>query len=315
MSLSIHQLNQEEGVLTMENNISIASSAMLVEMSISTWTARKLDKKVSAEVDVSKGTKTNAGNYNKNLLAGTGFLDTIIKYAANARAWHISQTLPWSDNGLRLLPVSNFINYKKQLTVLEDNYMALVDKFILAYPNLVSAAAFQLGDLFNRDEYPDVDKIASRFKFNVNFMPVPTGGDFRIDIEDYIKSEVMQSCNLAYEERLNNAMRHAWDRLHECLVRMSDRLAVDEVNEDDNDGMSGTKAKPRVFRNTLVENAVELVDMLKHFNLTNDPTLEQARLDLHNAIMHQDADSLRDNLHAREQVKHKVDAILSKFNF
>ena len=140
----------------MENTISIASSAMLVEMSISTWTARKLDKKVSAEVDASKGTKTQAGNYNKNLLAGTGFLDTIVKYAANARSWHISQTLPWSDNGLRLLPTSNFMNYTKQRNLLEENYMALVDKFLIAYPNLVSAAAFQLGDLFDRDEYPSV---------------------------------------------------------------------------------------------------------------------------------------------------------------
>ena len=298
-----------------ENNISIASSAMLVEMSISTWTARKLDKKVSAEVDVSKGTKTNAGNYNKNLLAGTGFLDTIIKYAANARAWHISQTLPWSDNGLRLLPVSNFINYKKQLTVLEENYMALVGKFLVAYPNLVSAAAFQLGELFNRDEYPDADKIATRFKFNVNFMPVPTSGDFRIDIGEEAKNEIMQSCSNVYDERLNTAMRHAWDRLHDCLLRMSDRLDVDLVDSDTDDGGTGRKFKPRVFRDTLVENAVELVDMLKHFNLTNDTTLEQARLDLHNAIMHHDADSLRDSIHAREEVKRKVDSILNKFNF
>ena len=92
-----------------ENTMSIASSAMLVEMSISTWTARKLDKKVSTQVDFDKNMKTRAGNYNKNLLAGTGFLDTITKYAATARAWHLSQTLPWSDNGLRLLPMSNFL--------------------------------------------------------------------------------------------------------------------------------------------------------------------------------------------------------------
>ena len=114
----------------MNNTISIASSAMLVELSISGWTARKLDKKVSAEIDVAKGTQTQAGNYNKNLLAGTGFLDSITKYAANARAWHISQTLPWSDSGVRLLPVSNFIAYKEQLNKLEDNYTALVGKFV-----------------------------------------------------------------------------------------------------------------------------------------------------------------------------------------
>jgi len=285
------------------NSISIASSAMLVELSISSWTARKLDKKVSAEVDSAKGAKTNAGNYNKNLLAGTGFLDTITKYAANARAWHISQTLPWSDNGLRLLPVSNFITYKEQLNTLETNYKALVDKFIVAYPNLVSAAAFQLGALFNRDEYPEADTIAKKFKFNVNFLPVPTAGDFRVDIGEEAKQELIASCNNAYNDRLESAMKDAWSRLHEHLLRMSERLS------DTEDG------KNKIFRDSLIENAVELVDLLKHFNLTNDPTMEQARIDLRDAINDHDAQDLRENFIAREAVKSKVDDILNKFNF
>ena len=296
----------------MENNsMSIASSAMLVELSISGWTARKLDKKVSAEVDVSKGTKTNAGNYNKNLLAGTGFLDTITKYAANARAWHISQTLPWSDNGLRLLPMSNFLVYKEQLNKLETNYEALVDKFITAYPTLVSAAAFQLGALFNRDDYPEADTIRSKFKFGVNFLPVPMAGDFRIDINEDAKAEIIRSCEDAYASRLNNAMKDAWSRLHKCLVRMSDRLEVDVVT----DGTGQSTHEPRVFRDTMLENAMELVDLLKHFNLTNDPTMETARGELARAIMNTDADDLRNNIVARNAVKARVDTILSKFNF
>ena len=298
----------------MSNSISIASSAMLVELSISSWTARKLDKKVSAEVDSAKGAKTNAGNYNKNLLAGTGFLDTITKYAANARAWHISQTLPWSDNGLRLLPVSNFIAYKEQLNTLETNYQALVDKFIVAYPNLVSAAAFQLGALFDRNEYPDADTVARKFKFNVNFLPVPQAGDFRVDIGEEAKQELIASCNNVYQDRLESAMKDAWGRLHEQLLRISDRLECDEV-EDEVDGRWERVTKPRVFRDSLIENAVELVDLLKHFNLTNDPTMEQARLDLRDAINDHDAQDLRDNFVAREAVKSKVDEILGKFNF
>jgi hypothetical protein len=43
--------------------------------------------------------------------------------------------------------------------------------------------------------------------------------------------------------------------------------------------------------------------------------MEQARLGLHDAIMHHDADNLRDNPEARVAVKQKVDEILSKFNF
>ena len=294
------------------NSISIASSAMLVELNISTWTARKLDKRVSAEVDTANGTKTNAGNYNKNLLAGTGFLDTIIKYAANARAWHISQTLPWSDNGLRLLPVTNFVTYKEQLNTLETNYDALVEKFLVAYPNLVSAAAFQLGTLFNREEYPEADKIANKFKFGVNFLPVPTVNDFRVDIGEEAKHEILLSCQTAYEDRLNSAMKDAWGRLHEHLLRMSDRLSdLDTPRELKN----GEKVYTKVFRDSLLENAVELVELLKHFNLTNDPSMEQARKDLNDAIMYHDVEDLRDNPHTRVQVKRKVDDILSKFNF
>lgn len=286
----------------MSNNISIGSSAMLVELSISTWTARKLDKKVSAEVDLAKGTKTSAVNVNKNLLAGTGFLDTITKYAANARAWHLSQTLPWSDNGQRLLPVSNFIEYKEQLGKLNDNFDALVDKFIDAYPNLVTAAAFQLGDLFNRDEYPEADAIARKFKFSYNFFPVPQAGDFRVDIGEEARKEIEASCNRMSDSRIEGAMKDAWSRLHEHLLRMSERLDYGDADK-------------KIFRDTLVENAVELVDMLKHFNITRDPKLEQARLDLKSAIGIYDAEMLRELPEARQAVKTKVDEILSKFNF
>ena len=58
---------------------SIASSAVLVDLNISVWTARKLDKTVSKEIDIDKNTTTKAGNYNKHLLAGAGELERITK--------------------------------------------------------------------------------------------------------------------------------------------------------------------------------------------------------------------------------------------
>lgn len=295
----------------MQNQISIASSAMLVELSISSWTARKLDKKVSTEVDIAKNTKVSAVNVNKNLMAGTGVLDKIIKYAANARAWHISQTLPWSDNGSRLLPMSNFMAYKEQLGVLESNYNALVDKFIDAYPNLVTAAAFQLGDLFDRNEYPDITSLRKRFKFGISFFPVPNAGDFRVDINEEAKADIIANCNDAYNARLENAMKDAWSRMHDCLTRMSDRLSIDVVTDDE----GNPSHEFRVFRDSLLENAVELVDMLKHLNITKNPDMEKARLDLKSAISKYDLDDLRSSMVARQTVKAEVDAILSKFNF
>ena len=61
-----------------EINVSkLSSSALIVNLSMSIWTGRKLDKRVSEEVDQAKETRTRAGNYHKNLLAGSGFSKSI----------------------------------------------------------------------------------------------------------------------------------------------------------------------------------------------------------------------------------------------
>ena len=102
---------------------------------------------------------------------------------------------------------------------------------------------------------------------------------------------------------LFRSMSEAWQRLHKCLSNISERLTV---NDD---------GKEKIFRDSLVENAHELIDLLTHLNITKDPKLEQARVELFNTIGHHDAESLRSSVVAKESVKSKVDAILSKFEF
>ena len=105
-------------------------------------------------------------------------------------------------------------------------------------------------------------------------------------------------------------MKDAWGRLHECLTRMSDRLATDVVVED---GIATHSF--RVFRDSLLENAVELVDMLKHLNITQNADMESARMQLKLAISKYGLEELRGSMVARHAVKNEVDAILGKFNF
>lgn len=288
------------------SSFGIETSAMLVELSISCWTARKLDKRVSQEVDTTNGARARAGNYNKNLLAGTQKLDNIVKFAANARAWHNMNTLPWSDNGLRLLPVENFLPYKERLGELEQEYNALVQDFLVSYPDLVDAAAFQLNNLFDRSEYPSTEDVAGKFRFRYIFSPVPTAGDWRVNIGQQARDELESQCNNVIQERVQGAMKEAWSRLHECLSHVSERL------EDTSDGAD---TKRKVFRDSLVENAHELINMLKVLNVTKDPELERARVLMSQTFNGLEAKDLRDDADTRRGVKAEVDSILSKFNF
>ena len=289
----------------MSETISIATSAMMVELNISCWTARKLDKNVSKDIDAAKNTKVRAGNYHKHLLAGNPHHEAVVKYAASSRLWNIKQTIPWSDSGPRIVTMENLFNggYKQELDNRKAEFERLVDVFLGVYPTLISAAAFQLGDLFDREEYPTPETIRSKFRFNYTLTPIPTANDFRIEIGEQAKRELIEQYESAFTERLNNAMRDVWDRLHECLTHMSERLASDE------------EGKRKLFHGTLLTNARELIDLLAKLNVTGDAKLEEARRDLQNALLNTEIDTLKESDYVRENVKAKVDAILGKFEW
>jgi len=276
-------------------SISIASSAVLVDLNISVWTARKLDKNVSKEIDINKQTTIKAGNYNKHILAGADQLEAITKLAGEIRDWHGRQTLPWSDAGTRLLPMTNFFDYKHQLGIYEAEFKSRINTFIHEYPNIVQSMAYKLGALFDRSEYPDTNSIASKFNLRYTIMPVPETNDFRVDIADDIRNEMQQEYQKAYEGRVEAAMSDAWSRLHTTLEHMIDRLSGDEK---------------KIFRNSLVDNALELTNLLTRLNVTNDPKLEKARQSLEQSLVGVTADELRDSKGARQEILAKVNEIM-----
>lgn len=289
-----------------ENVSRVSSSALIVNLSISVWTGRKLDKRVSESVDQQNNTKGRAGNYHKNLLAGSGKLEEITKTANAIRTWLYNCTQPWGDNGDRLLPMSSLVDFKSRLTTYEQEFATSVNNFLTDYDNLVSASAFQLGDLFNRDEYPSREHITSKFGFRYSLAPLPTSGDFRVDIAEEGLNELKNHYEGVMETRVNGAMQDAWDRLHDVLSRMSERLTPDvDANGEE---------KRKIFRDSLVENAIEVCGLLKHFNITNDIRLEEMRRQLEDAMRGVDASSLRESDVLREQTKRKVDDLLGKFS-
>lgn len=278
----------------------IGSNAMLIDLNISVWTGRKMDKKVSEEVDASKGTKARAGNYHKKLMAGSDKLENIQKIVTAVRSWNYQQTLPWSDGGSRLLPMKNFFNYKETLNNFENQFNQAVDEFITEYPQLVSGSAFTLGDLFDRGEYPTADSLKEKFRFKFVFSPVPDAGDFRIEVEDEAKAELEAQYKSYYEQKLADAMADAWTRLHETLTHISERLDYTDENK-------------KKFWDSTITNATELCSLLSNLNVTNDPKLEDARQKLEKALSGIEPSDVRESEAIRSSVKSKVDDILSMF--
>ena len=281
---------------------SISSSAVLVDLNIATWTARKNDKRVSEEIDVAKGTKARAGNFHKKLFAGNSTLEEMQKFVTQVRTYHYNNTLPWSDSGTRLLVMGRFMEYNTKMREFEVQFEDLKTKFLENYNAMISTAACTLAELFNREDYPHPDVITHKFYFKYEYAPVPQSGDFRIDIGNEGIQELVGRYESQFETRVKTAMQDAWTRLHDCLSRMSERL--DYKNENDK----------KIFRDSLVDNAIELVDMLKCMNITNDPELEKSRKQLEQAMFGVSARELRESIDIRKDVKSQVDEILSRMS-
>jgi len=285
----------------------IDTCSMLVEFNASVWTARKLDKKTTDEVVTSKNAAAkDAARVNKHLLAGRNELDVINTYVGSVRTYVYENTMPWSDSGIRLLPTSRFMTFNQRLNDSEQTFFSYVEDFIRVYPSLITAQAMALGDMFRRDDYPDVDTIEHKFAFRVNYMPVPRAGDFRVDVGNDAQQELQERLAKLADERVEAAMADIRERLRAHLVRMQDRLGYDEVDGD---------RKTRKFHDSLVTGALELCDMVKHLNIINDTTLDQARVGLVQALQGVDAKELRTNEAVRDDVRKNVDALLDKFNF
>ena len=283
--------------------MSIADKGLLVNITLSVWSGRKLDKQVSEEVDVAKSTRARAGNYNKNLFAGVDELDAVRRISGEIRNWHHTQTLPWSDGGDRLLTMRNFKDYKDGLLQRQQDFAAAVAAFCDRYPHLISAQAFTMGRLFNRDEYPDAKDIAAKFDMQYTFSPVADVADWRVTADDDIRNELDSQYRKVYDDRLTSVTQELWDRLHTCLQHMNERLTVSQGGEK------------KIFRDSLLDNAVELCGLLTKLNITNDPKLEEARKALESAVCNVDIKDLRKDVGARIEITTQVNDILSRFEF
>jgi len=285
----------------------IDTCAMLVEFNASVWTARKLDKSTTDEVVANKNAAAkDAARVNKHLLAGRTELEVVQQAIGRARQYVYDNTSPWSDSGLRLLPNTRFMTFSARMNDFDEEIAALVKSFVAIYPTLITAQALALGDMFKRDDYPTANEIVTKFSFRVNYMPVPTAGDFRVDVGNQAQAELKERLDKLTQERIDYAMADVRERLGSHLKRMSDRLTTDYINGE---------AKSRRFHDTLVDGALELCDLTKALNVTGDTSLEDARKQLEQLLVGVTPTELRKNEAVRQDVKKNVDAILDKFNF
>lgn len=269
--------------------------AMLVNFSVRHWRAQKHDKRVSEEVAATHGTSEDMGRYNKFLVEREE-VKAIQRVTNDARTFHYSMTLPWMDDGLRILTSAVYPEYLAKMQDFEGGFRQAVEEFKASFPRIVAQAKAKLNGLFREEDYPSPCKLARKFGYEVRFFPLPDKDDFRVFLAAEEVQEIQKSIQDSTNQAVVEAMKDLYQRLYDVVACMAERLSDADA----------------IFRDSLVGNISKLCLLLPKLNLTGDPRLEEIRREVEEKLTKFDPATLREDRGARKQTASEADAILKK---
>jgi len=275
----------------------LTDKALLVQLSISQWSARKYDRKVTKEILTQHGASMGAGRFNKSLLPMNDYLDSVHKKATAIRQKYYTNTLPWGIEGTQMLPSANYLEFMTEFRKEKGEWESLVAEFISNYSRLKEDAKRLLPNgLYNESDYPCDDSIHEKFNIDMAVFPVPSD-DFRVEIGDAELNNIQQDVERRVAEASEIAMADIWKRLYDRVKHMSEKLADPKA----------------IFRDTMVENTRELCALLPRLNFADDPNLEDLRQQVEGSLlMHPDA--LRNNPVLRDEKAQEAKDIMDKMS-
>lgn len=280
----------------------LSTRAMIVTLSISNWSGRRYDAGASDEINQAKNASKDASRVNKMLLSASA-LQGIWKVVSSARSEFVERTLPWMDNGSRIMAADGFIEHTRWFQKIKTDFETQVAMFMGTYPTYLSEASTRLGQLYKAEDYPNVAELQSRFGMAMRVMPVPSSEDFRVDISedqaDVIRSQIEHDLG----EATRSAVGDVYRRIHEKLEVMNEKLTNYKP------AMRKGQKSEGIFRDSLVENMRDLVSLMPSLNITGDPELFRLANELKDVTAY-DADRLRNNSRLRESTAARAKEIM-----
>ena len=255
----------------------ITEKAMLAAVHISVWTAVKHDRKVSREVADQHGAHQGAGRYNKQLLHGAQKLEELRSLAGQIRHHFYKVTLPWSDEGFRLLPANFYFDLMARMREFEASFDAGVDAFLHVYPQYVEQVRPELNGLFREEDYPSPDKLKAKFGVKLEVLPIPTGADFRVQMSAEEQARISREIDASVRESLMRGTEDLWKRMRELVAHMVDRLNEPESR----------------FHGSLVTNVLDLVEILPRLNVSGDQDLNRFAEQIRQRLCNHSAQDLK----------------------
>ena len=259
---------------------SLASRIKITTLNTGAWRANRLNRAESNLVNQNH----NSGDAAKVIvrLTDNAALLGLYKLHAEAYAEHRRLTLPSVQDGMRIVPAGKEFEHAKIMREFSVKHDSLIQDFLADYDSIKDEARIKLNGLFNENQWPHKDTVASKFMFQIRYLNCPHEG--------------------AWSDWLNESAQAGESELRERLVTAARHLA----KVCDGDG--------KLYQSA-IDNLTDVCALAGDgFNLLDDSIIAKAASAIKVATDGLKAESLRDNKSQRKDTGAAISSILSGCN-
>ena len=149
---------------------------------------------------------------------------------------------------------------------------------------------------FKQADYPGIAELRRKFAFDIHFSPISDSSDLRVKLQGHEIDRLRREIQEHERELQQELTRSLWRRLFDVLRPLSEKL-------NDPSG---------IFRDSLVENVHDLVNLLPALNVTQDPSLARMANEVRQKLCGHTPNELRKAEGVRGRVARDADEILDR---
>ena len=237
------------------------------------------------------------------LSAGKKLIDTkhpaykaVTAVRGKVQSYWKSLSLPYPEPGLRLIRQDKIDEFATKMREFQEELAEAVETLDRRYAELKATARNRLGSLYNSTDYP----ASLRGLFSIEFdFPSVEPPDYLQQLNPQLYEQECQRVQSRFDEAVKLAEEAFTAELAKLVSHLTERLSGQE------DG------KPKVFRDSMVENLTEFFQRFRALNVRSNEQLDQLVGQAQRVIRGVEPQDLRDNAGLRQHVATEMSQVQS----
>jgi len=235
------------------------------------------------------------------LSAGKKLLDTshpsfkaVTSVRTQILAYWRNVSLPFPEPGIRLIRQDMIEAFSQQLTTFRQELDESVRQLESRYDELKSAARRRLGSLYNASDYPAT--LRGWFDVSWDFPSVePPNYLHRLAPQLYEREAARVAAR--FDEAVQLAEQAFTEELAKLVSHLTERLS------------GGDDGKPKIFRDSAIENMREFFDRFRQLNVRSSEQLDALVSDARSIVSGVQPQQLRDDAALRQEIATQLSTV------